>query len=103
MKKKSTDKALNTDERLTFSSVTREQPRKGEPEFLKELSGALASFNPSAAQSELISRGGWCCNLFRENPAKARRILAELRSMIRERRIRRNPGAAAKDLWDRLP
>jgi hypothetical protein len=95
--------AIKPVERLTFSGSTREQPRDGEGGFLAELSSALATFNSSAAQSELANWGGWWRNRFRENPAKARRILAEIRSMIRERRIRHNPGAAAKDLWDRLP
>ena len=100
---KKNEEAMKPDERLTLSGSTREQPRDGEREFLEELSGTLATFNPSAAQAELTNWGGWWRNRFRENPAKARRVLAELRSMIRERRIRRNPGAAAKDLWDRLP
>ena len=47
--------------------------------------------------------GGWWRNRYREDPEKARRVLAEVRSMIRERRIHTNPGAAGKDLWSRLP
>ena len=47
--------------------------------------------------------GGWWRNRFRENPSKAARVLAELASMVKERRINRNPGAAGLDLWNRLP
>jgi hypothetical protein len=47
--------------------------------------------------------GGWWRNRYRENPDKARRVLAELAGMIRERRIKRNPGAAGLDLWGRTP
>jgi len=87
----------------TFSSSTRENSSDTEAAFLEDLRRAIAVYSPARAQAELTNWGGWWRNRFRENPAKARRILAELRSMIRERRIRRNPGAAAKDLWERLP
>ena len=40
---------------------------------------------------------------FREDPEKAQRVLAEVRSMVKERRITTHPGAAAFDLWKRLP
>ena len=103
VQKQRTATAIKPDERLTLSGSTREQPRDGEREFLEELRQALQAYNPQKAEGELTNWGGWWRNRFRENPAKARHVLAELRSMIRGGRIRRNPGAAAKDLWDRLP
>ena len=87
----------------TFSSSARENSSDSEAAFLEDLRQAIAAYSPERAAAELTNWGGWWRNRFRENPAKARRVLAELRSMIRERRIRRNPGAAAKDLWERLP
>ena len=70
---------------------------------MEELVQALAVHNPKKAQAELENWGGWWRNRYRENPPKARRVLAEVASMIREHRIRRNPGAAGADLWKRLP
>ena len=54
-------------------------------------------------RTELANWGGWWRNRFRENPAKSRAILAELRSMIREGRITGNPGAAAVRPMEALP
>ena len=67
------------------------------------LADTLRNFSPKAAHTELENWGGWWRNRYRENSAKARKVLAELAGMIREGRIRTNPGAAAKDLWQRLP
>ncbi len=55
------------------------------------------------AARELANWGGWWRNRFREDHAKADRVLAEVLSMVRERRITFSPGAAAVDLWGRLP
>jgi hypothetical protein len=55
------------------------------------------------ARNEMDNWGGWWRNRFRQDPEKARRVLAEIRSMIREHRIKGHPGAAATDLWSRLP
>ena len=52
---------------------------------------------------ELTNWGGWWRNRYRENPDKARRVLADIRSLVRERKVLGSPGAAAFDLWARLP
>ena len=71
--------------------------------FLAELLTVLRRFDPKLASAEMANWGGWWRNAFRTNPAKTRRVLAELSSMIAEHRVHTNPGAAAADLWKRLP
>ena len=71
--------------------------------FLADLLTSLRRFDPKLASAELTNWGGWWRNAFRSNPAKTRRVLAELSSMIAEHRVHTNPGAAAADLWKRLP
>jgi len=39
----------------------------------------------------------------RVDPDKAERVLAEVAGMVKERKITTSPGAAAFDLWQRLP
>ena len=90
-------------ERLTLSVSTRKAGAGPEKEFLAEVSEAFGKSSPKIAQTELVNWGGWWRNRFREDPAKARRVLAETNSMIKEHRILENPGAAAADLWKRLP
>ncbi len=92
-----------TDERLTCSSSPPEMGADGENDFLEELMLALERYDKAKARRELATWGGWWRNRYRENAAKARRVLGELKSMILEQRIKRNPGAAAKDLWGRFP
>ncbi len=70
---------------------------------MRELRETMETFDPKQAAQELGGWGGWWRNRFRENADKARRVLADVRSMIAERRIKRNPGAAGLDLWGRLP
>lgn len=90
-------------ERLTLSVSTRKAGAGPEKEFLAEVSETFAKTSPKTAKAELVNWGGWWRNRFREDPAKARRVLAEIHSMIKEHRILDNPGAAAGDLWKRLP
>ena len=71
--------------------------------FLADLFTSLRRFDPKLASAEMANWGGWWRNAFRSNPAKTRRVLAELSSMISEHRVHSNPGAAAADLWRRLP
>ena len=71
--------------------------------FLADLFTRLRGFDPKLASAEMANWGGWWRNAFRTNPAKTRRVLAELSSMIAEHRVHTNPGAAAADLWKRLP
>jgi len=61
------------------------------------------AWQPTLAVAELANWGGWWRNRFRDDPDKARRVLADIASLIREGRITDNAGAAAVDLWKRLP
>ena len=97
-------------ERLTVNPLTSTltvSPRPGEAEsekdFLAGVREQFSAYSPARAESELTNFGGWWRNRFRESPDRARRVLAEIGSMCRERRIHSSPGAAAADLWSRLP
>jgi hypothetical protein len=92
-----------TDEASTRSPVTQEKASLAEKTFFRELAETLESFRAGTSRHELTNWGGWWRNRYRENPDKAQRVLAEVRSMIRERTVQGNPGAAAMDLWKRLP
>ncbi len=70
---------------------------------MEELKRVLDGFEANGAEKELANWGGWWRNRYRENRDKARRVLAELNGMIRERRVKKNPSAVAVDLWGRLP
>ena len=74
-----------------------------ERRFLASLNTTLSRYNPDLASTEMTNWGGWWRHAFRTNPGKSRRVLADLGNMIAERRIVSNPGAAALDLWKRLP
>jgi len=74
-----------------------------ERRFLASLNTTLSRYNPDLASTEMTNWGGWWRHAFRTNPGKSRRVLADLGNMIAERRIISNPGAAALDLWKRLP
>jgi hypothetical protein len=76
--------------------------RRGERSFLEDVA-ALWPAGSGSARRELWNWGGWWRLRFREDPDKAQRVLAEVRSMVKERRVTTNPGAAAFDLWKRLP
>jgi len=91
-----------TVERLTLSGSPHEEPSSEENRFLSTLAETLAGFDPKQASQELTNWGGWWRLRFREDPDKARRVLAEVGSMIRENRIHTNAGACAKDLWGRF-
>ncbi len=70
---------------------------------MSDLNRMLLAFDPATAQAELNNWGGWWRNRFRDNPDKARRVLADIHSQVKEANITKNPGAAAIDLWNRLP
>ncbi len=78
-------------------------PRDGEQQFMAEVREMLRLHDPKAIEREMESWGGWYRNRFREKPDKCRRVLADIRSLVRERRIRLSPGRAFRDLWKRLP
>ncbi len=91
------------DERLTRTAPPPKSSNDAERQFMTELKQTLEKFDRRKAKTELDGWGGWWRNRFREDPDKARRILADLRTMITEHRIKVSPGAAANDLWARLP
>ena len=93
--------ALNTICSTRSSSAKKGDDREGN--FLKDLREGFHRFSPKEAAAEINNWGGWWRNRYRENPDKAQRVLNEVLSMIKERKIKRNPGAAGVDLWNRLP
>jgi hypothetical protein len=104
VKRKDSSKALNNAERSPLSvSARKGKAGAAEQRFLTEVREVLGAASPQIAQQELANWGGWWRNRFRENAPKAARVLAEIRGMILERRVHTNPGAAASDLWRRLP
>ncbi len=90
-------------ERSAFNAAARKPCRKGEAAFMSDVTEVLNLFDPKSAEADLANWGGWWRNRYRENPDKARRILADISLMTREGRITNCPGAAAQDLWRRLP
>ncbi|HVM46946.1 MAG TPA: hypothetical protein VMU04_02915 [Candidatus Acidoferrum sp.] len=107
-KEKSVPKSVNATERLprrlsTLSPSAHKKQLEGEAGFLKQVLDTMLLYSPEYAQKEVENWGGWWRLRFRERPDKARTVLAEIRGMIRERRIGFVPGAAAVDLWKRLP
>ena len=106
--------ALNPAERLkeseagkadgsALSGSAQEKGAGDEKRFLEEVREMLELWKPTASKRELENWGGWWRNRFRENPRKAAAVLADIRSLVRERRISQTPGQAAVDLWKRLP
>ncbi len=71
--------------------------------MLSEVAEVCELWREGSSRLELANWGGWWRKRFREAPDKVRRIVAEIRSLVRERRITQSPGAAAIDLWKRLP
>jgi len=93
----------STAETVTFSPEPQEKSADGETEYMAQVGELFDLLGPKARARELTNWGGWWRNRFREAPSKATRVLAEVRGMLREGRIRRSPGAAALDLWKRFP
>jgi hypothetical protein len=95
--------AVNLNDHLVRIGSLPKGRGKAEKEFLSDVADMFKLWAPGFATEELQNWGGWWRNRFREQPAKARRMVGELASMIREGRITDNPGSAATDLWKRLP
>ena len=96
-------KAVSNAERLTRSVLPRKGSASDEKDFMEGVKETMQAFSAKFAGSELENWGGWWRNRFREKPDKARRVLAEIKSMVKEHRIQTNPGKAATDLWSRFP
>ena len=96
-------KALLNAERSTRSAGSLKQASRSEREFFDHLTQCLELWKKGSAARELANWGGWWRNRHREDADKARRVLAEVLSLVREKRVTLSPGAAAVDLWQRLP
>jgi hypothetical protein len=90
-------------ERLTRSASPLGQNGPGEKEFLQQVRELFGPNGTNRARLELDNWGGWWRNRYRENPDKARRVLSGVSGLVRGRKITASPGAAAVDLWKRLP
>ena len=99
--KKVQDITLNA-ERSACNAQEGAGEEPGEREFMEELA-TLFPDRPKAFARERENWGGWWRNRYRENPGRARSVLADIRCGVREGRIVKSPGAAAQDLWKRLP
>ncbi len=93
----------NNAERLTRSASPLRKSNRAETNFMKDVQQTLQTFDPRSTQTELENWGGWWRNRFRENADKATRVLADVATLVKEHRIKVSPGAAAHDLWRRLP
>jgi hypothetical protein len=71
----------------------------GESEFLIQVSRVMLCWSRPKAEQEMHEWGGWWRNRFREDSDKAHRVLADIHSQIREKKITQDPGKAAHRLW----
>jgi hypothetical protein len=97
------NKSSNCTEHSLLSAALPSKGGTAESDFMSDVRHMLEAFAPASAQSELTNWGGWWRNRFRQDPRKARAVLADIAAMVKERRIRKTPAAAAQDLWKRLP
>jgi hypothetical protein len=88
---------------LNVQRAERLSRKTGENEFLAEVKETMAMHDRNWAVAEMAGSGGCYRKYFRENPTKARTVLADTRCAIKEHRIKKNPGAHFMDLWGRLP
>jgi hypothetical protein len=103
-KQDSTVHAIKDAERSTLSvSPHKQGSGEAEKEFLQAVHDVLEAWRKGSATAELQNWGGWWRTAFRKNPRKARAVLNDVSAMARERRVTSTPGAAALDLWKRLP
>ena len=91
-------------ETFTRSTLSRskEEPgqRKAENEFLADVAFTLSRWSPEFATEELKNSGNCWRKHFRLDAGLARRVLAEIGRMIKEREtFSVNPGATAVYLW----
>jgi hypothetical protein len=91
------------DERSSLNAQDAGQGSDKETRFIADVAAVIAAWSPKEGSKELAEWGGWWRNRYRENPRKTEKVLAEIKGLIREHRVRRSPGAAAMDLWGRLP
>jgi hypothetical protein len=78
--------------------------RASENDFLADVREIMNRWRPGFGALELEGSGANWRKWFRETPDKARRVLADITAGIKEgRQFTKNPGAAAVDLYRRLP
>jgi hypothetical protein len=99
---KEIDNTLNA-EHLMLSVSPRVKESPAERDFLRDVNAMYEAWKAGSSRVELANWGGWWRNRYREAPVKARKVLADIRSMVTERAVRLGPGQASMDLWARLP
>lgn len=96
--------AVNTGERLPLAAAPhKKSSREAEKVFLADVKLVLDNWRAGSGAPELADWGGWWRTAFRKNARKARAVLNDVGSLAKEGRITHSPGAAALDLWKRLP
>jgi hypothetical protein len=68
---------------------------------LQDVKTIIESWKPGASKPELTGSGAWWRLIYRKDRSLARSVLNEIRCMVREGKIKFNPGSAAVDLWIR--
>ena len=69
--------------------------------FLHDVGAMMEAWKKGSSEYELDNSGGWWRKSYRANHDLIQRVLAEVRCMIREGKIKTTPGATAVDLWKR--
>jgi hypothetical protein len=70
--------------------------------FLLDVGAMMETWKKGSSKAELANSGGWWRQAFRADPKLMRQVLAEILSMVKERKIIETPGQAAVDWWQRL-
>jgi hypothetical protein len=73
----------------------------GEDLFLADVRAMMEAWKPGSGKTELSGSGAWWRLSYRQSPDLMQRILAEVRCLVKEGRIKINPGSAAVDLFNR--
>lgn len=61
----------------------------------------MENWRKGSSKGEQSQSGAFFRMSYRKSPDLARRVLAEVHSMVKEGRIKFNPGSAFVDLWSR--
>ena len=69
--------------------------------FLLDVGEVMELWHKGSSKAELANSGIWWRTSYRAEPNLMRSILNEVRCMVKEGKIKTNPGAAAVDLWKR--
>jgi hypothetical protein len=72
-----------------------------ENSFMKDVAEVMDAWKPGHSKNELTGSGAWWRLGYRINRDLAEKVLAEIKVMVKERKIKFNPGSTAVDLWTR--